>query len=1154
MSEGQVAPKEKSESHRTKAPRQKCRRWPWILGGVLLLIVLLVALLPTLLSTGPLRGMVLRAVNKNLNGSVQVKSWSLGWFSGFTFKEVQVADTQGQAILEIQKVRLPASIPALLDSKKKNLGDIVIESPRAHLVFYADGTTNLAQVFAAEGKEPEAKPAAEPQPLGFDVSGKIVVTDASITAQVPEAPAFEVKNLNVDVHIESLNQPIIYKLAALLGQARSPLSIEGSARVFKEGLVAPEALEAKVDVSLKDFDLAEVKPLAKQLGAPVDFGGTLDIEVSARVEGSQSVQAMGKINLTSLALAGGPLGDDKPQFDRVDVAFDIDLKEEHIEVGKLTFDSPVAHASVSGVLAKPVPGEMPAGTLKAQVKVDLPALTQRFPHTLKLQEGLSIESGTLELDLTVASRAGLTRLDTDVRLAGLAATREGKRIEPEAPITLSLKATQSEQGPEVESLKLTSSFVTVQASGNMDQFELDLTSDLSVATREVAKFVDLGEKSMRGKASVALRLAAVEGEAQAREIGADVQLDNLQILGITKQPISEKSVGLKVQAIAILDEKQAPKEIKNIKMELKSSLATASVTVGRIAGRPPLEKMTITTAKLTAAADLERLLAFARGVADVPADLEMKGTAKVMCAASLADGAVNVPEFEVCLSNFELAQADKTLHEPQVRLTAVATIRPHDRRASVPHLTLALSPGKLEVTKLEIADWAKLPAGTSSHVSGNFDIAKALARAKDFVSLPEGVAIGGALGLEVDVATAADAQKVTLTTTIASLKLTAPEVPPFEEKRLEMSLTASVLPKEGNVNVDAFSVTSALVNLQTKGAFTDWRVRKHLNLDGTLECNFDRIAPMLVAFTGQQIELNGKKAMPFQVETSLAGKDWHQILAQTTASAKVYIKSAKAMGIETGEMTPVLRVEKKSAKVTLETTVNQGKLSLAPVLDLSGDVPVLSLPKDSRVLDQVQMTRELANELVARALPFFKDSLGTQGNVSFVCESLSIPLDETLKEKATMTGRLGFRRVSFRSTGLLDGLLALVNLSGRVVQVPDQEVGIELQEGRIYQDKIQLDIGDYSLLISGSVGLDTTLDMLIEMPITEEIIHDKKTYELLKDATIKVPISGTASAPKFDRDIVRRNLRALMAEAAKKLLKREAGELIERGLRDIFRR
>src|SRR4051812_35092132 len=97
-------------------PKRKRRRWPFVLGGIIVVLLLLVLFAPTILSAGPFKSMALGIVNDNLDGKVEVADWSLGWNSGITVNGLKLYDDQNTLILQASRVRTELSIWKALTS------------------------------------------------------------------------------------------------------------------------------------------------------------------------------------------------------------------------------------------------------------------------------------------------------------------------------------------------------------------------------------------------------------------------------------------------------------------------------------------------------------------------------------------------------------------------------------------------------------------------------------------------------------------------------------------------------------------------------------------------------------------------------------------------------------------------------------------------------------------------------------------------------------------------------------------------------------------------------------------------------------------------------------------------------------------------------
>src|SRR3954465_12645490 len=91
-------------------PKKKKRRWPYIVGGLLVLLLALVILAPSIASTGPVRNMILGSVNSSLNGKVEIADWSLGWNSGITVNGLKVRDEANEGVLQASRGRAELSL------------------------------------------------------------------------------------------------------------------------------------------------------------------------------------------------------------------------------------------------------------------------------------------------------------------------------------------------------------------------------------------------------------------------------------------------------------------------------------------------------------------------------------------------------------------------------------------------------------------------------------------------------------------------------------------------------------------------------------------------------------------------------------------------------------------------------------------------------------------------------------------------------------------------------------------------------------------------------------------------------------------------------------------------------------------------------------
>jgi len=902
---------------------------------------------------------------------------------------------------------------------------------------------------------------------------------------------------------------------------------------------------------------------------PVGFNGTLNAIVKAKVNGTSDIHTSGNVGVRQLTLWGGPLGMDNPEMDSVDVEFDVALDGNQLAVTKLDLRSPIAEAQVSGTMPKPKPGSIPEGKLKANASVDLPALAKSFPSTLRLHKDLTIESGQATLNTEVSSDPKGAIIDADVRIADILAMRGGKAVAPEGPIRMTLKGrvARNEEGfevtaSEVDSAKLDSSFATAQGSGTLENFNLSVKSDLAAATREVGKLVDLGGRSLSGQAILTVEVKPDEGSPARRRILANAELKDYEAKGFVEdQSISGQSMTAVLNTLAEFDAKRMPKRLTDTTLTLRSHLVDSDVTIARLAGKPTAAEMEVSGLKAETRAKLGDLVALLHSLKKAPENLEVAGEATVICEAGLAGGKLRLSKVDAGLADFVFTQKQgdvkKVLREPGLRLTAVAQADLTQRSASLGEAKLVLSCGEVRTKAVEVPDWSRAPAGVVGDLVADFDIEKALTAFGDFVVLKEGTRVAGKARVTAKVQALEASQKFDAVIVADTLKVETPKTPAFEEKRVEVSANGLIEPGRQSLQFDRLQVKSDAVGVEAKGTLTDWTQSRRLKADGTLEVNFDRVGPLVAALSGQEISLSGQDKKPFSVDAQLGGKNWREVLKQTTASAGLYVEKAEYMGMDFSKLDVSLNTNKPGATANIAGTANEGQLSVTPELDLTTEPPVLRLPENAKVLVEARVTDEMANQALARILPIFHGAAKTTGTVDVEVRQFRFPLEENAVRKLFTDGAIEFHDVSFLPGEWLAKLLSYVELENQPIEVPDQKLNVKMENGEI-QQSMKLSVADYTLTVSGALSLDKTATFVVELPVTRELIRDEKLYELLKNITPKAKV--TRKDGKFEispKDVVLGNLsdkkREELTEDLEKRIREEGGKLIQKGLEELFK-
>lgn len=118
-----------------------------------------------------------------------------------------------------------------------------------------------------------------------------------------------------------------------------------------------------------------------------------------------------------------------------------------------------------------------------------------------------------------------------------------------------------------------------------------------------------------------------------------------------------------------------------------------------------------------------------------------------------------------------------------------------------------------------------------------------------------------------------------------------------------------------------------------------------------------------------------------------------------------------------------------------------------------------------------------------------------------------------------------------------------------MIVIPEQDVEFRMFKGSVHHKQLTMQIYDTVVHTHGSVGLDNqSLNMVAEIPIRDKWVKGNKLLANLKGKTVRVPISGTTDAPRFDMRFLTNLAGQVTQGAAQKFLQDNLGN----GLNGLF--
>jgi hypothetical protein len=513
-----------------KVGKRKRRRWPFVIGGIFVVLLLLVLSAPTILSAGPFKSMALGIVNENLDGKVEIADWSLGWNSGITANGLKLYDDKGGLILQASRVRTDLSLWKALTSGfgKLALGRTDVDNLElTNIHVDPEGMPNIAKV--AKGKKKRA-PKASSAPM--EISGDIHVNNmtGNVTA-AGMAQRVHINPSNLSVVLTGLNDPIKndIQLAFTVEDPAHPntparpgsIVLSGVADLFDQDKLRLDTASVKEQLKLADVDVAAANPFLAIAQLKLTLAGLANGAVDVNLQGMANAAATGQLTVKNFVAGGDALNGD--QFkSNLDIPIKITrvlenkdlvvLKVDDLQVktdyGYVGITANASQESLQRLYDGNAPGR--EGHVTIMANFDQAAkLLNAMPKTLKLIDGVNIDSARVFAQVDGWIYADRVVSKTEFHLADVSGTNKSGKIAI-SPIVSTLDVTYlpSNGKPftitEVRDVgvALQSAFARIDGGtgkgGTLAQFKLTADGDFAKLQKELAQFADLGGLNLAG--------------------------------------------------------------------------------------------------------------------------------------------------------------------------------------------------------------------------------------------------------------------------------------------------------------------------------------------------------------------------------------------------------------------------------------------------------------------------------------------------------------------------------------------------------------------------------------------------------------------------------------------------------------------------------
>ncbi len=265
-------------------------------------------------------------------------------------------------------------------------------------------------------------------------------------------------------------------------------------------------------------------------------------------------------------------------------------------------------------------------------------------------------------------------------------------------------------------------------------------------------------------------------------------------------------------------------------------------------------------------------------------------------------------------------------------------------------------------------------------------------------------------------------------------------------------------------------------------------------------------------------------------------------LTALTGEAGLGWQTANLYGLSAGAGDLACQLNEGIGTLTLrDIPVNEGTVRLNSQLRLDRS-PAMLVLQSERVIDKVRLSPELCAGWLKFVAPIMANATRVDGRFSVVLAKGELPVSDpsngdvvgqfAVHQAQIAPGPLGYQVLAVvdrikaltKSKSLKPAdLLALAEQSasagGRervLVTLPEQQVPFHLINGRVHHEGLTLVTKEATLKTRGSVGLDESLDLIVEVPVRDEWVAQNKQLASLRGKSLSIPVRGSLTQPQLD--------------------------------------
>ena len=1140
---------------------KKKRYWLIVLLASMLAVV---TFLPFILTTASVTQMIVSRINGKIAGNLSIGSWLVGWQQGFLCQDIVYEDLQRGVRITIPRLTSTQGLAELILTPR-NFGLVSMDSPIFELFALKTSQDSSPDVSESPLSAGDKTAAWEKLALQLEIRNGLVRTDSSEVS-----PEIGIKDVDLHSSLSAGEIDFDVKFRALGDQGDFAVKGHLNLPTRKKNLL--ETLFTEAEVSITNFQFRDYLFFAAQHSLLPTGEGVLTAGFHVKTVGVEDFELSGSADITDLKLAGGFLGNDSPSFHALSFSL------EDGEWSKLSRSARQLHLkSDAGTLFCSGEYRDKRMQFNSRGNINIPVLFDQFPHLLKVQEKALIESGALEFTADFNSEGHSGKFDFMTKLENLGGLFNGQQFAWETPMTAILHGENEGLDVKVRRLQVDSPFLRAFGQGDLSSFNLEASADIGQTLTEFGK---LFQHPWTGSGEMELLMkAASAGIADNYTVTADLNISHFSLSRLETVVVPNHHFSVAGSAEVPFSLLRSQNGRFDLQFALSSWLGEVFFATN---GEQTADGLSGTRYSTDTNLQLDSFSRLLHALDFFPAETKIGGDLQVQAAGYIDKRIIGFDEINSRILDFTFSKGNAGFCDKEVRLYINSSVNDeipsliiHDlavtgsrkmffstgagsnsldlsgSRLFLHNIGLEAELGKIALDELVIQSWQQPLDRLNARIFIDADLEKLtpLLQNSDVFASDTRLAGTGRL-----VFTAADkgesGRDIETDLQLAGYTLIRGDkkLLPNDDLKLTVQLEGPVL--SDSMAIKDVQLSSGFLDLTAGGAVNRIDRHRELELQGTMTPKMEKFASILGNAFAMDIAMHGGQSQSFTLKYRWPGNGKKQI-SRTSFSSQVYADTLDYRGLNFSGITMPLSLEDGNLQMEVKGLLNEGLVDLSAYSDFNQDQAIMLVPHGSRIMTGIQLQKPIVEGVLQGIHPLFGVLASPTGQVDVRLDSFAWPIKPQGAYEADFTTVFDVSRVNLDSSGLLRSILTSFALEEDKLSLHDSEIQCSGHEGRITCSPVRILAADSEMVLSGSVGMDKTLDYLLEVPITRKLVS-QEVYQFLEGTMVRVPITGTIDKPLFDKNTMTAAIRGLVNNAAVKVVEKQANKLLPELIEDVL--